>query len=84
MSTLHIIVKMNRHAKQLCHLIQKYKAFVYNEVILVKIWKHHIYLWNYTQYLFVHQQFAFSDVAILSVVPGFPMLPSRFGTLGQT
>ena len=62
MSTLHIIVKMNRHAKQLCHPIQKRKAFVYNEVILVKIWNHHIYLWNYTQYLLVHQRFAFSDV----------------------
>jgi hypothetical protein len=34
---------------------------VYNEVILVKIWHHHIYLWNYTRYLLVHQQFAFSD-----------------------
>jgi hypothetical protein len=62
MSTLHIIVKMNRHAKQLCHRIQKHKTFVYNEVILVKIWHHHIYLWNYTRYLLVHQQFAFSDV----------------------
>ena len=46
MSTLHIIVKMNRHARQMCHRIQKHKTFVYSEVILAKIWHHHIYLWN--------------------------------------
>ncbi len=61
MCTLHIIVKMNRHAKQMCQPIQNHKTFVYSEVIFVRIWHHHIYLWNYARYLLVHQQAAFSD-----------------------
>ena len=85
MSTLHIIFKMNRHAKQLCHLIQKHKAFVYNEVILVKIWNHHIYLWNYTQYLLVHQQFSFSDERdrVLEVLLAANFESSPTGTIGR-
>jgi hypothetical protein len=58
---------------------------VYNEVILVKIWNHHIYLWNYTQYLLVHQQFSFSDERdrVLEVLLAANFESSPTGTIGR-
>jgi hypothetical protein len=41
---------------------QKRKTFVKNEGILANIWQYYIYLWYYTKYESVHQQFAFCDV----------------------